>query len=99
MKILKPKFWHKKNSFLSFLLLPASILLQFIIIIKKTLKRKKKFSIPVICVGNIYIGGTGKTPLCIELTEILRKYNKKTAIIKKFYKNQEDEFRLIESKK
>jgi tetraacyldisaccharide 4'-kinase len=99
MKILKPKFWHKKNSFLSFLLLPVSILLQFIIIIKKTLKRKKKFSIPVICVGNIYIGGTGKTPLCIELTEILRKYNKKTAIIKKFYKNQEDEFRLIESKK
>jgi len=99
MKIFKPKFWHKKNSFLSFFFLPLSILLQLLISLKKKLIKQKKFSIPIICVGNIYLGGTGKTPLCIELAEILKKLNKKTAIIKKFYKNHEDEFRLIESKK
>ena len=45
------------------------------------------------------MGGTGKTPLCIELFEILKKANKKTAIIKKFYKAHEDEIKLIETKK
>ena len=99
MKIFKPKFWHKKNSLLSFLLFPLSLLLLFLINLKKILETKKTFSIPVICVGNIYIGGTGKTPLCIELAEILKKLNKKAAIIKKFYKIHDDEFKLIESKK
>jgi tetraacyldisaccharide 4'-kinase len=98
MKIFKPKFWHKKNSLLSFFLLPLSIFLQFLIIIKKIFTKKEKISIPVICVGNIYLGGTGKTPLCIELAEILKKLNKKTAIVKKFYKSHEDEFNFIESK-
>ena len=96
---MKPKFWHKKNSFLSFFFLPLSILLQFLIFLKKILIKKKKFSIPVICVGNLYLGGTGKTPLCIKLTEIIKKLNKQTAIVKKFYKAHEDEHNLIESKK
>ena len=96
---MKPKFWHKKNSFLSFFFLPLSILLQFLIFLKKILIKKKKFSIPVICVDNLYLGGTGKTPLCIKLTEIIKKLNKQTAIVKKFYKAHEDEHNLIESKK
>ena len=99
MKIFKPKFWHKENSLISFFLLPLSILFQLIIMVKKKITKKNSFSIPVICVGNIYLGGTGKTPLCIELVEILKKSNKKIAIIKKFYDNHRDEFNLIESKK
>ena len=99
MKIFKPKFWQKKNSLISFLLLPLSFFFQFLIFLQKILKKKKKFTIPVICVGNIYLGGTGKTPLCIELAAILQKSNKKIAIIKKFYKDHKDEVKLIESKK
>ena len=90
MKLLKPKFWHKKNSVISFLLIPFSIFFQFLIILKKNLKIKTKFSIPVICVGNIYLGGTGKTPMCIKLTKILEKTYKKIAIIRKFYKSHDD---------
>jgi tetraacyldisaccharide 4'-kinase len=99
MKIFKPKFWQEKNSLISLFLLPLSFFFQFLIIIRKNLSNKNKFSIPVICVGNIYLGGTGKTPLCVELAEMLKKSNKKIAIIKKFYKSHEDEFKLIESKK
>ena len=99
MKLFKPKFWHKKYSLISFSLLPFSIFFQFLIDIKKILKKKEKFSIPIVCVGNIYLGGTGKTPLCIEIAKILKKSNKKIAIVKKFYKNHEDEFKLIESNK
>ena len=99
MKIFKPKFWHKEKSFLAFFLFPLSLFLLFLINFKKIIEKKKKFPIPVICVGNIYIGGTGKTPLCIKLVEILKESNKKVAIIKKFYKTHEDEFKLIEAKK
>ena len=99
MKIFKPKFWQKKNSLISFFFLPLSFFFQFLIIIKNNLKKREKFSIPVICIGNIYLGGTGKTPLCIELAEILKKLYKKIAIVKKFYKTHDDEFKLIESKK
>ena len=98
MKIFKPKFWHKKNSLLSFFLLPLAIFFQFLIAINNILKKKEKFTIPIICVGNIYLGGTGKTPLCIEVAKILKKSKKKVAIIRKFYKSHEDEFKLIESK-
>ena len=99
MKLFKPKFWDNKYSLISFFLLPISIFVQFLIILKEIFVTKKKFNIPIFCVGNIYLGGTGKTPLSIEIVEMLKKFGKKTAVIKKFYKNHKDEFKLIESKK
>ncbi len=95
MKVLKPKFWEKKNSLLSLLLLPFSLLFQFIYLIKKRLSSQHSFQIPVICVGNIYVGGTGKTPLSILIVKELKKQNKKPAIIKKYYSNHIDEHNLI----
>ncbi|MDC0455272.1 tetraacyldisaccharide 4'-kinase [Candidatus Pelagibacter sp.] len=95
MKLKKPKFWdYKKPSFLSYLLLPFSIIL---VLIAK-IKSKPKFSnskIKTICVGNIYIGGTGKTSLTIKIKEILDKNNIKACFIKKFYPNQTDEQKLL----
>ena len=95
MKVLKPKFWEKKNSLLSLLLLPFSLLFQFLYLIKKRLSSQHSFQIPVICVGNIYVGGTGKTPLSILIVKELKKQNKKPAIIKKYYSNHIDEHNLI----
>ena len=97
MKIFKPKFWNKKNNLISIFLLPISYFLQLLVILKKIFIKKENFNIPVICVGNIYLGGTGKTPLTIEIVNMLEKLNKRTAIVKKFYTNHYDEFKLIES--
>ena len=95
MKLKKPKFWdYKKPSFLSYLLLPFSIILGLI----AEIKSKPKFSnskIKTICVGNIYIGGTGKTSLAIKIKEILDQNNIKACFIKKFYPNQTDEQKLL----
>ena len=99
MKLFKPKFWNNKYSLISFCLLPVAILFQFLLVIKKKIETKVKFETPIICVGNLYLGGTGKTPLCIEVAKILKKSKKKSAIIKKFYNNHHDEFRLIESRR
>jgi len=95
MKLNKPKYWDKKNSFLSILLFPISSIVLLIIYIKKRFIRPLKFHIPIICVGNIYIGGTGKTPTSILLAKELLKLGKKPVILRKFYKNHTDEHNLI----
>ena len=99
MKFYKPKFWDKRGhiSLFSLLLLPFSL----ICIIKnyyENNKIKKNFyDLKTICVGNIYIGGTGKTPLVIDLASHFKK-KFKTFIIKKNYISHLDEMRLLESK-
>ena len=98
MKIYKPFFWNEPNSFISLILLPITYLVQIFIFLKKRIHKEKKFNIPIICVGNIYIGGTGKTPLSLLLAEELRVLGKKSIIIKKFYKEHEDESLLIKKK-
>ena len=84
MKFFKPKFWDKnKISLFSILLFPIALLLKLLIFFKKLFSKKYQFSIPIICVGNIYLGGTGKTPLCIEIFSILKNLNKKPVFIRK----------------
>ena len=95
MKINKPKFWDDKSlTFFSLLLSPFSYLYSLLVTINKLFKKEESFSIPVICVGNIYIGGTGKTPISIKLKNLLDD-NRKTIIIKKNYKDQKDEIELL----
>jgi len=94
MYFIKPKFWDKKNnSFLSILLYPLSIIYYLISIIKKKITITQKFNIPIICVGNIYIGGTGKTSAAIEIIKFLNKY-KKVCFLTKGYgrKSKKDIF-------
>ena len=95
MKLYKPKFWDKKNSLYSILLYPLSLIVEFIIYIRKKFVKTLKFKIPIVCVGNIYIGGTGKTPLSILIAKELLEEGKKPAIIRKYYKNHIDEHNLI----
>ena len=95
MKVNKPKFWDKNYpTIFSILLLPISYIYQIMFKIKKLFSSERKFSIPIICVGNIYLGGTGKTPLCIKIFELLKDI-KKPIVIKKDYKNQNDEIELL----
>ena len=95
MKLKKPKFWNsKKPSLYSYLLLPFSIILRLIYLIK-TKPKLSSSKIKTICVGNIYIGGTGKTSLVIKIKEILDQNNIKACFIKKFYSDQIDEQKLL----
>ena len=97
MSLKKPKFWdYKKPNLYAYLLLPIAFLINiFTYIVSKT--ETIKFKIETICVGNFYIGGTGKTSLSIKLNKILRKKKIRTCFIKKFYKNQRDEQNLLKN--
>jgi len=96
MKLKKPKFWdYKKPNVFAILLLPLTIVIKLNNFFK--FKKINKYNnIKTICIGNIYVGGTGKTSLAIKLKEILEKKQFKVCFIKKFYKNQVDEVRLLE---
>jgi len=99
MNFSKPRYWDDKFSFISLLLLPISFIIVVLAYLKKNITHKIKHKIKVICIGNLYVGGTGKTPLAIDLVKSLNKHSKKTTLIKKFYKNHIDEFNLIKSNK
>ena len=95
MRLIKPKFWETKN-FLSLIFFPFSIF-TYLVNITKKFSIKKNFEIKTICVGNIFLGGTGKTSLAIEINELLKK-KFKTVFIKKNYENQSDEINLLSNK-
>jgi len=96
MKLKKPKFWdNSKLSFWAILLFPISILYLLISFLFK-IKSSKKFEIPIICIGNIYIGGTGKTPLAKEIFQITKSLGRNPAFVKKYYDYLEDEISMLQ---
>ena len=96
MKFLKPKFWDKKQiSFFSILLFPITLFIKLLNFLKSVFAKNYHCSIPIICVGNIYLGGTGKTPLSIELFSILKSLKKNPVFIRKKYESFQDEINLL----
>ena len=65
-----PKYWQS-NSLISKILTPLGLLYGFATQMRIKLKTPKKTEIPVICVGNITAGGTGKTPVAISIAKML----------------------------
>jgi tetraacyldisaccharide 4'-kinase len=62
--------WHK---LFSFLLLPLSALYCAIAVFKKLFSSPKDFGIKVISIGNLTVGGSGKTPFTIELCKKFKR--------------------------
>ena len=83
------KIWYNKNVFftlLSILLFPFSFLYFVIFYIKQTLTIENEFTTPIICFGNINIGGTGKTSTLLSLLPDLIKVKPKLVILLRGYK-------------
>ena len=95
MKLKKPKFWdYNKPNLLSNFLYPISKIIEILTIFK--FKKKVKIeNVKTICIGNIYLGGTGKTSLAIKLKELFDKHNINSCFIKKDYSDQIDEQKLL----
>ena len=88
MKINTPKFWFKNKSIIQIILSPLSLIWLLASWLIKKIKREERFSVPIICVGNLIAGGGGKTPLTLKLASLFLKKGYKTHIIKKQYKSK-----------
>ena len=84
-----PKFWFSQN-ILAWLMLPLSLGYCAVSTIRRWLYqhhylRVRASSVPLIVVGNIAIGGTGKTPLIIALCGILKQKGFKVGVVSRGY--------------
>ena len=81
------KIWYNNNflfRIIALSLIPFSILYYIAFNLKKTLTQKNSFSANIICVGNIVVGGSGKTTIALSLIEMLP--NKKIVVLLRGYK-------------
>jgi len=97
MYLKKPSFWDKQISILSYLLLPFTIFVRVNNFLNSKKKKYLSKKLKTICVGNIYVGGTGKTPTTIKLYDLIKKI-KNASTAKKYYLNQQDEEILLKRK-
>lgn len=80
-----PEFWNKEKSFWIVLLKPISFF--YAALTRHRVKKKGyKTSVPVICVGNIFVGGVGKTPVCLALGRLLQEKGKSFYYLNHGYK-------------
>lgn len=81
------KYWYRKSLHpLTFLLLPLSYVFALAVALRRWcyrvgLFKSKSFSVPVIVVGNITVGGTGKTPFVVWLAKFLQEQGYKPGIV------------------
>lgn len=81
------RHWYRRSlTWLTFLLLPFSLLFRLIVGVRRFLYKHKilkttHFNVPVIVIGNITVGGTGKTPLVIWLATMLKNKHWRPGIV------------------
>lgn len=73
MKFKMPNFWFNKSNFASLSLLPLSLVYYFFFKLIRKFKKEQKIDIPVLCFGNLIVGGTGKTPVSNEIRKLLKR--------------------------
>lgn len=87
-------FWGEKYLFspgllerlLSLILFPLSLLYCFIVWFKYKSARAKDFGLPIISIGNLIVGGSGKTPLTVALAS---SYDKVAVVLRGYGRESE----------
>jgi tetraacyldisaccharide 4'-kinase len=89
------QFWYSKSS-LRYLLWPLHLMLVILVKIRKQLLgiiyQNRACSVPIVIIGNITVGGVGKTPSLIALAKYLQDKGKRVGIISRGYGAKTDQY-------
>ena len=94
------KFWYRK-SMVAYLLAPLSWIFQLICRIRyyfyQYFKAKQTFPVPIIVVGNLTVGGTGKTPLVSWIINMLKEQGYNPGVVMRGYGSslKNDKFEIV----
>ncbi len=80
-----PSFWNRPNSVLGLCLTPLSWIYGAATAWRLRTGTRLRVGVPVICVGNINMGGTGKTPTTIDLVMRLTAMGKRPFVVSRGY--------------
>jgi tetraacyldisaccharide 4'-kinase len=88
-------FWYRRGA-IAWLLWPVSVVFCFLVVTRKLLYKIRVLKsshpgIPVIIVGNVTVGGSGKTPLVIWIAEFLKAKGLSPGIVSRGYKGKKSE--------
>ena len=93
-----PKFWYnQKDTLYSNILYPLSLVFRLGTRLRNWVSIKKLSPIPTICIGNIVVGGAGKTPVSMKICKMLTKAGYKPHFISKGYAGTIKESTLVET--
>ena len=86
--------WSKKGLF-SLVFSPLSLAFLAVSRYREKHATPERLPVPVVIVGNIYVGGTGKTPVTIAIARGLMKRGWKPGIISRGYGRKSDAVQLV----
>ncbi len=93
-----PKFWYKKtDTYLSNTLYPLSLIFRIGTKLRNAISRKSTSDLPVICIGNIVVGGAGKTPVALKLGAMLKQKGYNPHFVSKGYGGIENNNTLVKN--
>jgi tetraacyldisaccharide 4'-kinase len=92
-----PPFWWEKPDWRAWALSPFSALYGFVARTRMERAKPPEIALPVLCVGNLTVGGGGKTPTCIALVQAARKMKLKPGVVSRGYGGMVSGSRLVDA--
>ena len=83
-----PQFWYEPNTWKAKFLYPLGYFYNLLTLLRGKLAKPQSYSCLTICIGNLNVGGTGKTPTTIALAEHFLKKGLQVHVVSRGYKGK-----------
>ena len=83
-----PQFWYEPNTWKAKFLYPLGYFYNLLTLLRGKLAKPQSYSCLTICIGNLNVGGTGKTPTTIALAQHFLKKGLQVHVVSRGYKGK-----------
>jgi len=94
-----PQFWYEPNTWKATFLYPLGYFYNLLTLLRQKSAKPQSYSCLTICIGNLNVGGTGKTPTTIALAQHFLKKGLQVHVVSRGYKGKFDGTFLVDPQK